>query len=198
MDFGQFLVLLVHTPVQMTAEAAQAPGYVQVMASRFGVQWSMIVAQTINFCIVAVVLYFFLFRPILSVLEKRKAEIQKGLDYSDQMKVKLAEAEAHREQVMKDTALAAQRLVNEARHQASALMDDQTKDAMIKAEAIILHGRETIQLERVKMVDEARQQLTQLVVSAATRVLSRDLQPDERKRFTESAVDQLCKGSPGL
>ena len=48
------------------------------------------------------------------------------------------------------------------------------------------------------MLYEGMQQLTLLVVSAATLVLSRDLQPVERKRFSESAVDQLCKGSPVL
>lgn len=191
MESSELIALFLGNSLEAVAETAKEPGYVASLANQFGVRWPMVIAQSINFCIVAVLLYFFLFRPILTILDKRKGEIQKGLDYADQMKAKLAEAEAHREQVMKDTALAAQRLVNEAREQASALMDDQTKDALSKAEAIISHGRETIQLERHKMIDEARKKLTGLVVAAAARVLERDLHPDERKKFTESAMDRL-------
>lgn len=189
MDCGRFIFDCI--AVGMQAPTEHKVGYVASLAHQFGVHWSMVIAQGINFVIVAVLLYLFMFRPIFRILDERKAQIQKGLDYTDEMQLKLAEAQAHRERVIKETAIAAQRLVNEARQQASLLMDEQTKDAMSKAQAIIDHGRETIQLEHHKMVEEAQRELTGLVVATAARVLERDLHPDERKRFSESAIDKL-------
>ena len=45
------------------------------IAGRFGVRWDLLVAQIINFCIVAVGLYYLAFKPVLSNLDERKRRI---------------------------------------------------------------------------------------------------------------------------
>ena len=45
-----------------------------------------------------------------------------------------------------------------------------------------------MELERQNVLKDAREEIASLVIMTTTKVLSRDLSDDEKKRFTESAI----------
>ena len=73
--------------------AGEELGTVASLARQFGVDWRFLIAQIVNFCLVAFILYRFAFKPVLNTIEDRQKRIADGLQYAEEMKSKLEEAE---------------------------------------------------------------------------------------------------------
>lgn len=164
-------------------------------AGTFGLDWKFFFAQVVNFCVVAFLLYRFAFKPVMATMEERNAKIADGLQYAEEMKARLAEAEkesAKKIQLATDDATA---IVQEARENAKALMEKQSQDAVAKAESIVQKAREAMDLEHKKMLADVKQEVAGMVVFATSRVLQRDLSADEKTRFSESAAQSLAESN---
>lgn len=181
--------------VVLTFAAAAAPaeggGPVAELAGQFGIDWRIIVAQMVNFLIVAGLLYKFAFKPILATLDERQKKISDGLQYAEEMKSKLAEAERQQAETLKEAANEAKQIIGDAREQAKAYTDKQMEDAHRKAEDLIEQARTSIDQEREKMLSEVRQEVARLVVATTGKVLRKDLSDADRKTIAESASREL-------
>ncbi|PYJ55531.1 MAG: ATP synthase F0 subunit B, partial [Verrucomicrobia bacterium] len=80
-----------------------------------GVDWPHFIAQIISFLVVAGLLYKFAYKPILKVLEERRQRIADSLANAEKIKAELARTEAARQEVLNQTNLQANKLIEEAR-----------------------------------------------------------------------------------
>jgi len=161
------------------------------IAGRFGVEWKLLIAQIVNFSIVTYLLYRFAFKPVLKTLDERQKKIADGLQYTEEMEQKLKDAEKEYAETMKKAAGDAKDLMNTAREQAKNYTEHQAQEAVSKAEATIKKAEEAISLEKQQMLLDVRQEVAELVVNTSGKVLSKDLTDDERKRFTQTAAQEL-------
>ena len=76
-----------------------------------------------------------------------------------------------------------------AQEQAKSLLEAQRSSQ--EAEAIISKAKSAMELERQTVLNDARQEIASLVVLATSKVLERELNDDERKRFTEQAENYV-------
>ena len=159
----------------------------------FGVKPELLLAQIINFGIVAAVVYYFAVKPVLATVDSRNQKIADGLQYAEDVKKKLSETEVQQAEVLKQASLEGKKVIAEARDTGKALVEKASADAARSAEDIVKKGHENIALERSQMLNELRREVAQLVVSTTNRVLGRDLTPEERARFNTSAAADLSK-----
>lgn len=176
-----------------SAAASHGGGKFEGLIERFGIDWPYLVSQIISFSIVAFILYRFAFKPILATLGERTTKIEGGLRFAEEMKAKLAETEKQHAEKLKQGALEAQRIVDEARTAAKDLLDRESRQAADKTRQMLTRAEEAIELERRKMVADVRDEIARLVVETSSRVLSRELSSDERRRYAESASRQLSE-----
>ena len=59
--------------ILLAAAAPEAGGIIQQVATQFGVDWPHFIAQCVSFLIVAGALYKWAYKPVLGVLEVRRA-----------------------------------------------------------------------------------------------------------------------------
>lgn len=163
-----------------------------MITKKFGVSVPTLIAQMINFCLVAFVLYKFAVKPIAATLDERQQKIADGLQYAEEMKTQLAEAERERAEKVKQAAIDAQAILTEAREQSKEVIEHKTQEASAQAEAIIRKASEATELERQKMLSDVRQEVARLVVATSSKVLSRDLSDSEKSTFSESAAKELA------
>lgn len=161
------------------------------VAETFGLKGSLIIAQALNFLIVLYVLHRFAFKPVLAAIDQRQAEIRAGLAYAEEMKIKLAEAERQQEETLRNASAQAQMMVDEARATAKELTERQVQEAATRAEEIIRKAQEASELDRKKIMAEAREQIARLVVQTSAKVLSRELSDEERSRYSRAAGQEL-------
>jgi len=164
-----------------------------VIVDKFGLDPWTITAQALNFCIVATILYYGFFRSVLRTMDERKEKIEAGLQYAEEMKQKLAEAEQRQTEILKEARQQSQEIVAQARNAAKAFQDLQSQETAAKVEQMLTRGRESIELERRKAFDELKGEVTRLVLLTTSRVLSRDLADSERSSLTKHAAEELAK-----
>jgi len=172
-------------------EAAE-PGIIAKTAGEFGVTWPTLIAQMINFGLVAIVLYFFAVKPVVKTLDERQQKIADGLQYAEEMKTQLAEAERERAEKIKQAAIDAQKIFTEAREQSKEMIEVKTQEAAAQAEAIIRKASEATELERLKMLSDVRQEVARLVVSTTAAVLSKELSDADKQTFSDAAAKELA------
>jgi F-type H+-transporting ATPase subunit b len=174
-------------------EVAKAEGNkLTMITDKFGVTWPTLIAQMVNFCLVAFVLYKFAVKPIAATLDERQQKIADGLQYAEEMKTQLAEAERERAEKIKQAAIDAQKILTESREQSKEMIEQKTQEAATQAEAIMRKASEATELERQKMLSDVRQEVARLVVATSSKVLSRDLSDSEKQTFSDSAAKELA------
>jgi len=81
----------------------------QGIVETFGIDWPMLIAQAINFLIVAFVIWKFAFKNILSTIKEREKQIADSLSNADKIKLELEETEKQQQETLQEASLAAQK-----------------------------------------------------------------------------------------
>ena len=181
----------------MTAAAAPEhassgfTGQVQQIAGQFGIKGPLLLAQIVNFAIVAFLLWRFAFKPVMATITERQEKIAAGLKYAEEMKAKLNAAQQSSDAQIREAQVKGQQLIAEAQKSAKAFLEKQQQEAVEQSNALIGKARSAIELEKQKMLAEARTEIARLVVATTQRVLAKDLSDFERARYNESAAKEL-------
>lgn len=173
------------------ATAAGGGSDISQILRDFGVSWPYFLAQVLSFSIVAYILWRFAFKPVLATLDERQQKIASGLAYADEMKAKLAAAQEENAASARKAQLEASRVIDEARKAAKDFLDKQTLEASAKANDLLTKAQQAIELEKTKMLAEARTEIARLVVVTTQRVLAKELSDADRSRYNEAASKEL-------
>lgn len=176
-----------HAPLALLA----AGNPVTEILSQFSVNWQTFIPQVVNFGLVAVVLYWFAFRPVLKTLDERNAKIEEGLKFSEEMKARLAEAEKQYEARLVDAAAAAAKIAKEAGDRAKVFEEKAAQDAIAKANDILRRAEDQLVRDRAQMLAELRIEVARLVVDTTGKVLARELSAEEKARFNTAATQEI-------
>ena len=161
-------------------------------AEKFGFDWAHFGAQIINFLIVAGLLYKFAYKPILKVLEERRQRIADSLANAEKIKAELARTEAARQEVLNQTNLQANKLIEEARAAAARVQEQETQKAIAAAEQIIARAREAAAQDHARMLAELKRQVGRLVVETTAKVTGKILTVEDQQRLAEETNRQLA------
>ncbi|HEY5764156.1 MAG TPA: F0F1 ATP synthase subunit B [Rhodocyclaceae bacterium] len=134
-----------------------------------------LLGQTLAMIVFVVFCMKYIWPPILSALEERQKQIEEGLAAADKSQEKLAEATAE-----------ADKIVAEARHQATGILDQaharaneivaEGKDAGVKErERQLAAAKAEIEQETNKARDELRGQVSAIAIASAEKILNREI-----------------------
>ncbi len=172
---------------------AEAPSAEQVdIMTTLGVTKSGLFAQIFVFLLLGWLLKKYAFGPIQDILEKRRIEIAESLSNAEKIKKELSEAESIRKELIKKAQDQASLMISEAQKRAAEQGEKKLQEAVAEAESVIRKGRESIALDRVKMLAELRQEVIALVVDTTAKVTGKVLSIEDQKRLKEEAVKQLA------
>ena len=163
----------------------------QGIVETFGIHWPMLIAQAINFLIVAFVIWKFAFKNILSTIKEREKQIADSLRNADKIKLELEETEKQQQETLQEASLEAKKTISIAQEQAKAFIEEQKEDARRQAEEIISKAKLAMEQERERVLREAREEIASLVVLTTSKVLSKDLSEEEKQRFSARATEEL-------
>ena len=163
----------------------------QGIVETFGIDWPMLIAQAINFLIVAFVIWKFAFKNILSTIKEREKQIADSLSNADKIKLELEETEKQQQETLQEASLEAKKTISIAQEQAKAFIEEQKEDARKQAEEIITKAKLAMEQERERVLREAREEIASLVVLTTSKVLSKDLSEEEKERFSAKAAEEL-------
>lgn len=183
-----FLAAAVEAPAAAAHAAAAEPG----MAEHFGLEWKYVLIQGVSFIILFVVLYLKGIKPTIAAMDERTQKIDAGLKYAEEMRAQLASTQQQTEAALKEAQQKAQAIVAETQKSSKEFADKQQKEAIEKATALISKAQEAIELEKKKMLAEARTEIARLVVATTERVLAKKLTDADRAAYNDTATRELA------
>jgi F-type H+-transporting ATPase subunit b len=165
------------------------PGVLEGIARTFGVQWHLLLAQIINFCVVAYLLYRLALKPVLRTLDERQKIISDGLQYAEEMKAQLAETEQKRLRILEGAHAEAKTWFEKAKEESTEYAKSQRQRAEERADEVLQQARESITLERSKMLKDVHSEVVQLVVTTTERILKKTLTEEDKAEFNRRALE---------
>lgn len=144
----------------------------QELFAAFGVNWSLLIAQAVNFGIVLVALWYFLYKPVLATLAKRQELVARSVEEAKQAQEKFAHADSEAEGRVKAADVEAEKIVAAARESATAekirlLKEAEERAAHVTKDAEARAAEATLRARR-----ESEKDIARLAVLAAEKVLS--------------------------
>lgn len=159
---------------------------------KLGIQWNILLAQTISFSIVFFVLWKFAYKPIFSMLQTRREKIADSLANAEKIKVDVARTEAERQKILATAGDQANKLIDDARQAAARVREDETQKAIAAAEQIVAKAREAAAQERAQMLADLKREVGRLVVKTTSTVTGKILTDDDQRRLAEETQKQLA------
>ncbi len=156
--------------------------------------WTVI-AQICNLLIQIYLVKRFLFKPINAILEKRKA--MADAEIQDAMKAK-GDAEAMKaeyEKNMQDAKDKANEIVNTAQKTAAAQSEEMIREASEQAVAIKTKAESDIARERMKAVNELKDEIGSMAMEIAGKAIGRELQEEDHKELINEFIANVGEGS---
>jgi F-type H+-transporting ATPase subunit b len=137
----------------------------------FGIDWRVLVVQVINFTLLLSVLWYFLYKPLTTLIENRRAQIIKGVADAERAEAALKDADAKRAEVLAKASMEAQDIVNASRASGKAREAEIVQEAQEKYERMLaeatLKGEE---LQRDALA-KSKQEIAKLVVLGVEKTL---------------------------
>lgn len=83
----------------------------QQFFSQLGIDWRLIISQAIDFGLLLLVLWYFLYKPIIKLLNDRKQKIEEGIIKSKIAEDRLAEVDSIRKEKIKEAEIKAVEII---------------------------------------------------------------------------------------
>ena len=149
-----------------------------------------VLVSIVNFLVLLYLLRRFMWGPILATLDRRAAKIREGLELTES-------ARREREQLKQEV----EKILGEARREAAAIAERTTKAAeaaatdirtQAKAEAdrIREKGRTDAEHLHDQALAQLRGEVASMVVLAASRILGREISPEQHRALIERSLEE--------
>ncbi len=182
------VVMFVTTPVY----AAEGGGGGNIFTGDLGnVIWTLVV-----FGLVVFVLGKFAWGPILEGLQQRENFISDSLEQARQDRDSAKEQLAKYEARLNDARAEATSIVEEGRRDAEVLRQRVEQEAREEAEKSVARAKREIDIARETAVSELYTLSGTLATSLASRIVGRELKPEDHERLISDSIADLTSTKP--
>lgn len=140
-----------------------------------GISLGYLLVQIFNFAIIFIVLRAWVFKPILELLEKRRATIAQGLEDARIAAEARQNAEQEAEKILAEAQAKANQIIREATDRAEAKGRDVIAAAEQEAAKKITEAAAEAEREKERILGELRGQVASLAIAAAQKLIGDSL-----------------------
>lgn len=130
----------------------------------FGVDWRLLVINLINFGVLLAVLRYFLYGPIIRMLEERRAKVRQGMEDAEAASLARQEIEGERSGMLAKAAQEADESLARARAAAAERERELVDEAARRAESIVAQAEALAKEEKARAIAESRDEVAKLIV----------------------------------
>lgn len=141
------------------------------IVSVFGVNWKLVLIQMVNFGLLLAILYRFLYKPVLGMIDTRREKIANAVHKAEQMERDFGEAELEKAKLLREATLQGSALIDAAKKHAEVEEHNLIKDAHRKVAHLLNEAERRATHERETMIAEAEREVARMAVLATEKVL---------------------------
>ncbi len=155
-----------------------------------GINLGYLISQIVNFTLLAVLLYFVAYKPILRMLDERSARIKQGLEDAESASRRAAEMEQEFEQRLAEARKEGQEIIAQATQMSEKARQEILESARQEARAQVEKAKEEIARERDLAMSELRQQVADLSLSISEKVIGESLDQQRQRELVARFLEQ--------
>jgi F-type H+-transporting ATPase subunit b len=152
---------------------------------------TMVVLTWITFFLLLALLQKFVWKPLISALDKREEYIRKSLDDADKAKAQLAQAEEEKQKLLAVAKTEAFQIVEQARKTAKSLATDIEAKSRQQAQDIIKSAHEEIAGEKQRLLKTLRQESAEVAIALATKIIGENMDQDKNRKLVAKEIEQI-------
>lgn len=155
-----------------------------------GINLPVLIGQILSFTFLLIVLRLFVYKPVLRLLDDRRARIQEGLSAAERGREAEEEAARQAAAQLDEARREGQQIVANAQQVGQRLQEEARTQAQQQQEAMLARARAEIQQERDSAIAELRKEFADLTISAAEKVIGQSLDRQAHQRLIQEALQE--------
>ncbi len=157
---------------------------------KLGINPVFLLSQLINISVLALALYFLLWKRALKVFDERKQRIAQGLEDAEQARRDRERAQAEYEERIQQAERERREILARAAEEGERAKAEVLAQARAQAERIVAEGKEAVERERRQMLADLRGQIAALSIAAANKLIGEALDEQRQRRL----IDEFFSG----
>lgn len=153
--------------------------------------WKLIV-QLVAFVVFVGLFWRYALGPVTRVLDQRQERIRESMEAAERMQAELQATAARNEQILAEARRDAQQILAQAREQGEALVARARDEASRQADEYLARAQETLRNETEQARLQLRQEVAELAILAATRIIRKELDPATQARLIEETLAEAA------
>ena len=152
--------------------------------------WQILISLA-NLTILFLLIKTFLYKPVLKMLDARRAQIDKDYIDADSAKKSAQEKDAELTDRLNNAKSEAEVIVKEAAENAKARGDKIIADARATADGIIRQADEDAELERKRVNETIKEQIVDVSTALAEKMLEREINANDHKALIDDFINKM-------
>jgi F-type H+-transporting ATPase subunit b len=141
------------------------------LVSTFGIDWRLLAMQAVNFGLLLLILWRFVYRPVLAMIDERRAKIEEGVRTADAAERRLAEADEEGKGIIGAASREGEALVASARNRAQEKTTEILKAADEKAAATVADAAARAEETKRTALREGEREIVRAAMLAAEKIM---------------------------
>ncbi len=154
--------------------------------------FGLVIWMTLTFLTVLFLLSKFAWKPILKMISEREKTIEDALLSAEKAKLEMARMTASNEALLREAQAERDAMLKLARETKDQIIHEARTRATVEGERLISIAREAINNEKLAAVTELKNQVAQLSLQVAEKLVKHELSSDEKqKALANTLISEL-------
>lgn len=157
----------------------------------FSIDLTSIIGTLLNTLILFLVIKHFLFDKVNAILEARKNEVEKTYEDADEALKNAKELETEYTEKLAGAKEESAEIIRNATKKAQLRSDEIIGEAKNEAHGIMTKANADIEKEKKRAVNQIKDEISDIAVSIAEKVVSKEIDPKTHEELIESFIDGI-------
>ncbi len=149
--------------------------------------------KALVFGLLLFLLYKFAWNPIMSALSEREETIDSSIKRAERALAEAKQIQQENEKARREAEAEGQRIMREARDMADRVRTEEVDKTREEIRRIKEQATADIEREKQSALDALRDEVAELAISAAEKILRENLNADRQRRLVNQFIDELPK-----
>ena len=153
-----------------------------------GIELSKLIVQIIAFVVFILLFWRFASGPIVKILDERQERVREGMEAAQRMQMQLEATASKNEEVLAEARRDAQAILVQAREAGDATISRAQDEAARQSDEYMARAQATLRAETEQARQQLRQEVADLAVLAASRIIHKELDADGQAALIEQTL----------
>lgn len=146
-----------------------------------GIDWTVLLLQTISFIILVFILAKWVYPPIAAMLDRHDKKIADAMEAAEEAKKHAEESEAKTAEILEKSRNEAAEIIEAAKQESAEMIIKAEEEATAQAETIIAEARADLERDVEQARADLRGEIVDLVALATTKVIDTKIDKQDQK-----------------